>query len=83
MKVLLLVVVLLVLLWLLRSGPRGGRAASPRSGSRPRAPARDAGQPVPMVACVHCGLHLPRDEAVVDGAGRSFCSEAHRLAGPR
>lgn len=35
-----------------------------------------------MVACAHCGVHLPQSEAVVGPAG-NFCSEAHRLAGPR
>jgi uncharacterized protein len=35
-----------------------------------------------MVSCMHCGVHLPVSEALQDGAGRHFCSEAHRLAGP-
>ncbi len=26
---------------------------------------------------------VPRDDTVVDAAGRAFCSDAHRLAGPR
>ncbi|CAD5374169.1 conserved hypothetical protein [Rubrivivax sp. A210] len=37
----------------------------------------------PMLACAHCGVHVPRDDALCDSAGRAFCSEAHRLAGPR
>jgi uncharacterized protein len=32
-----------------------------------------------MVACSHCGLHLPRGEAL-PAAGGHFCSEAHRAA---
>jgi uncharacterized protein len=48
-----------------------------------KAPAADAGTPAPMIACVHCGVHLPRSEAQADTTGRLFCSEAHRLAGPR
>jgi uncharacterized protein len=39
--------------------------------------------PQPMLACAHCGVHLPRAEALMDPAGRPFCTEAHRLAGPR
>jgi uncharacterized protein len=35
-----------------------------------------------MVACVHCGVHLPRGDALVSG-GDLYCSEAHRVAGPR
>ncbi|MBU6261075.1 MAG: hypothetical protein KGL18_20565 [Burkholderiales bacterium] len=80
MKVLLLVVVLLALLWLLRSGGHHDAPAPPRQRSRRGG---GAGAPVPMIACVHCGLHLPRDEALFDVAGRSYCSEAHRLVGPR
>ncbi len=35
-----------------------------------------------MAECAHCGLHLPADDALLSGT-RVFCSEAHRLAGPR
>jgi len=35
-----------------------------------------------MVQCCHCGVHLPRSDAVEDSRG-AFCTEAHRLAGPR
>lgn len=35
--------------------------------------------PEKMVACAHCGVHLPESEGVVDG-DRIYCSEAHRLA---
>lgn len=49
---------------------------------------QDAGQGKPgrkvehMLECAHCGLHVPEAEGVRDGE-RFFCSEAHRLAGPR
>jgi uncharacterized protein len=33
-----------------------------------------------MVACAHCGLHLPRGEAL-EVSSRFFCSEEHRRAG--
>ncbi len=32
-----------------------------------------------MVACAHCGVHLPRDEAL-PGRGGVFCGEPHRTA---
>ena len=35
-----------------------------------------------MVRCDHCGLFVPRDEAIEEG-GRHYCSEAHRLADGR
>lgn len=62
-----------------------GRAARLR-GDRP--PQRGAGRPdatpaaVDMVPCAHCGVHLPRSEAVVDGA-ELYCGEAHRRLGRR
>ena len=51
---------------------------------RNRKPRRDDALPKSraMVECAHCGLHLPSDDALLSG-GRVFCSEAHRLAGPR
>lgn len=39
--------------------------------------------PQAMVACAHCGVHLPRAEAVADGAGRLYCGDEHRLQGPQ
>jgi uncharacterized protein len=83
-KFLLLILVLAVALgwWMLgrrREGGPGG-AGSARGASRSK-PA--AGEPATMVACNHCGVHLPQPEAQFDAAGRPYCSEAHRLAGPR
>lgn len=34
-----------------------------------------------MVSCAHCAVHLPESESMM-GGGRSYCSEAHRTAGP-
>ena len=70
MKILLFLVVVFVLLWLLRGATtrrRGGGAAPP-----PQAPQE-------MIACAHCGVHLPRDEAL-PGRGGVFCGDAHRAA---
>jgi uncharacterized protein len=36
-----------------------------------------------MVPCAHCGLHVPREEMLVDAAGFAYCSEAHRQLGVR
>lgn len=69
MKYLLLIVVVLAVLWLARAGRSRGAERPP------------TGVPAPqtMVACAHCGVHLPRGEAVA-GAQGLYCSEAHRLA---
>lgn len=33
--------------------------------------------PERMVACAHCGIHLPESESVTSGA-KHYCSEEHR-----
>lgn len=78
MKLVILVVAIVLLLWLVFGRRRGRRdaAAPPR---RPPKPPKSSAEG--MVACAHCGVHLPRSEALVDGA-RLYCSAAHRLAGP-
>lgn len=78
MKYLLLLLVIGVGLYVLLG--RSRKVAPPPA---PPAPAPPAAAPAPMLACAHCGVHLPRDESVVDAAGRAYCGEAHRLAGPR
>jgi uncharacterized protein len=35
-----------------------------------------------MVECAHCGLHLPRSEAI-EAAGQSYCSAEHRALAQR
>ena len=66
----------------LRSGSRRAADAAPPPPPAPPPRAQDAA-PAEMVACAHCGLHLPRADAVADAQGRLFCGDAHRLAGPR
>jgi uncharacterized protein len=53
-----------------------------RPGKLPRRRAASA-DPEPMLACAHCGVHLPQAEALTGPDGRPYCSAAHRLAGPR
>lgn len=81
MKYLLVLVVVLVVAWMLlrRRDPPPG-APKPGPGSDPKAA---SAAPQKMLACAHCGVHLPQADAQMDAAGRPFCSEAHRLAGPR
>ena len=70
MKILIFLVAVFVLLWLLR-----GATARRGVGSTRRPPAA----PQEIIACAHCGVHLPRDEAL-PGRGGVFCGEAHRAA---
>ena len=44
------------------------------------APREDA--PAPMVRCAQCGVHVPRDKALAQGA-QWFCSQAHLDQGSR
>jgi uncharacterized protein len=71
----LLLVLAVVALW------RGARRREAPRNAAPPVPPRRGAVPEAMVRCAHCGLHLTEAEALQDG-GRSYCSEAHRLAGP-
>jgi len=71
-RVVILVLVVSIVLWLLSARSRG---RSDNGARKPR-------QPESFARCAHCGVHLPLNDAVVD-RGMTFCSEAHRLAGPR
>ena len=70
--ILALVVGLVVWLLLGRSRKRGADA---RGNGHTQAPTAFA-------VCAHCGVHLPMNDAVLDGQ-TAYCSDAHRLAGPR
>jgi uncharacterized protein len=76
MKYLLVLLVVVVVLWLMLRG-REASVSSPRRRGRGRA------APQAMVVCAHCGVHLPGTEALTDSRGLAYCSDAHRLAGPR
>ncbi len=75
LKILLIVAVVLAVVWLLR---RGGVVQRDDKAARP------GGLPPPqaIVACAHCGVHLPQRDAVAL-AGHVYCSGAHADAGPR
>lgn len=74
MKYLVVIVVIAVVLWLMLGRRGRGRAAPPKAKPRPELEG--------MIRCAHCGVHLPRSEALTAG-GHSYCSAAHRDAGPR
>lgn len=70
MKYLLLFGILGIVWWLWRK-----RNAPLRSGT-PEAPVRPVEK---MVACAHCGVHLPVGESLCEG-DRHYCCEEHRRA---
>lgn len=73
MKFLLLFFIFMVLLWQWR------HARSPKVREAARKKAQAQGAAVSMVACAHCGVHLPEGDAVQGAQGR-YCSADHRLA---
>ena len=73
MKYVLVLVVIVVFGWLMLRGHRRSKASG---GKAPR------GQAQSMIECAHCGVHLPRSDAVLDRSG-SYCCDAHKAAGPR
>lgn len=77
MKFVVLLLAVLLLLWMLFGRSRRGKRSDRSSRGAP-----PVAQPEGMVACAHCGVHLPRSEAVQAGV-LTYCSAAHREAGPR
>ena len=70
-KFVLLALLMVVVAWLW---------ALVRRASKPPVPPTKADEPAVMVVCAHCGVHLPRADAL-PGPGGVYCSEAHRAAG--
>ncbi len=81
MKYLLVLLVVLAGAWMLLRRRERPPPAGPAAAPKPADPVSPAAQA--MLACAHCGVHLPKTEAQFDAVGRPFCSEAHRLSGPR
>ena len=74
LRFLILALVVGVVVWLLLGRSRK-RATDSAANQRPQTPSAFA-------VCAHCGVHLPMNDAVLDGQ-TAYCSDAHRLAGPR
>lgn len=70
MKILFWVLVILLVWWAWRRS---------RPQTPPSAPPTPTSTPQDMCACAHCGVHLPRSEAV-QGQRGLYCSAAHRSA---
>lgn len=77
MKYLLVLFVVLIGFWLWKHNRRSAKRAREIHRPPPAPPAVTT--PADMVACRHCGLHLPKQEAVT-GLQGLYCCEAHRAA---
>jgi len=75
MKFVLFILAVLVLLWLLRGLARRTPPSPPPGTAAPT----DAKEAEPMLVCAHCGVHIPKNEAL-PGRGGVFCGDSHRKA---
>lgn len=71
MRLVVLILLVVLAVWLVRRALR-----PPEQKSRPVIPEGD------LVACAHCGVHLPRSEAR-PAPGGLYCSEEHARLGKR
>lgn len=46
-----------------------------------KAGSSNSSEPERMVACAHCGVHIPESESLAS-LGNHYCSEEHRRLGP-
>ncbi len=70
-RLLLIVLVVLAVLWWMRG--RRQKSAQP---AKPAAAPPQLAQAI--VPCAHCGIHLPRQEALPGLGVALYCSDAHR-----
>lgn len=75
MKFLLVTAVILIAFWIWRNNRQDGHGSA-----TPPAPPRPAGRPARMVACSHCGTHVPESEQLAGRNGVYCCAEHRRLA---
>jgi uncharacterized protein len=77
MKFFIILGIVLLAVWLWRSGRRDSTGPD-----RPAPPPSTPPDPQEMVRCAHCGVHLPRGDALIGRVGY-YCSPEHRqLAEP-
>jgi uncharacterized protein len=71
-RLLVLIVLVVLAVWLVRRALRGAERRQPP-------PSVKEGE---LIACAHCGVHLPRSEAR-QSEGALYCSEEHARLGKR
>ncbi|CAG9181646.1 hypothetical protein LMG23992_04549 [Cupriavidus laharis] len=73
-RILILLAVVLGVFWWLRSRAEAQREEAARA-TRPTPASRD-NEAEAMVQCAHCGVHLPRSEAIA-WRGLHYCRRSH------
>lgn len=74
MRYLLVFLAVLLLVWRWRTA-RAAALRQREQAQHPRAPLQGAART--MVACAHCGVHVPVDDALRSSHG-AYCCAAHR-----
>jgi uncharacterized protein len=82
LRMLLWLVLLFAAWWFFRPRRKAPPSASAAAGMARGRQGADV-EAEAMVDCAHCGVHLPSSEALRDDAARTYCSNEHRIAGPR
>ena len=71
MKILLVLLAIILIYWILRTLSAGKRRETGKSAPAPK-----------MIACAHCGLHVPEGEAIKNGTKYYCCPEHKELNSP-
>jgi uncharacterized protein len=82
-KLLFWIVLIILVLFVARLAGRmaAARQAGQQGAKKPKADARGPKPLESMVRCAHCGIHLPRSEALQQN-GQTWCSSEHARLGP-
>ena len=78
-KLLFWIVIIIAVLCVARIAARMAAARARPVSPPPKPPAQRRRRG--MVRCAHCGIHLPRSEALLQN-GRTWCSADHAQRGP-
>lgn len=78
MRNLLIFVLILAGIWWIRRALSKPRSDASQPG---QATGREGGAPERMVACAHCGIHVPESESVQGSGGAFYCCDEHRRLG--
>jgi uncharacterized protein len=77
-KLIVLIVIVLVVMFVLKSYLRGIEAKREAGAQPGAANPSNANMANTMVRCAQCGVHVPRGESILSQS-KFFCSDEHRL----
>lgn len=81
-NLLILILVVAGIWWVQRAIARAKERAAEAGRTGRKKGGRAVASPERIIECAHCGLNVPESEGVRDD-DRFYCSDAHRIAGPR